>query len=209
MVSTLRVKRIQRTPAHRFRFIFLDPFAVSSRFRTREIFSRIQRCVRRLAVTHGLLVLLFVASSSFCVVAQIGSSQSETEQSAKGAMKRTYEEYLQAWKDKDLNALNHLLSDDYLAINFQGIISTKANEIATAKEDRTYHALSGDVLSVALVRDCAITSGLIEASWKDEHENSQTSTFRFLAVLRKQKGEWKLVATQSTKFNKPPAPGKK
>jgi ketosteroid isomerase-like protein len=57
-------------------------------------------------------------------------------------------------------------------------------------------------MSVVLLGDCAITSGLIEASWKDEHENLQGSTFRFLAVLRKQKGDWKLVATQSTKFNK-------
>jgi ketosteroid isomerase-like protein len=69
--------------------------------------------------------------------------------------------------------------------------------------------LSGDVKSVALFGGCAIASGLIEAGWKDEHENPQTSTFRFLAVLQKQKGDWELVATQSTKFNKPAEPGKR
>ena len=160
-------------------------------------------------MSRALLALLFVAGSSFCVVAQIGLSQSRSEQSAKEAVKAAYEAYLRAWQDKDLNALNHLLSDDYQAVNFQGITSTKANELATARTDRTYSTLSGVVLSVSLVGDCAITSGLIEAGWKDEHENSQRATFRFLAVLQKQKGDWKLVATQSTRFNKPSEPGKR
>ena len=160
-------------------------------------------------MTRALLALLFVAGSSFCIVAQIGSSQSHSEQSEKEAVKAAYEAYLRAWQDKDLNALSHLLSDDYQAVNFQGIVSVKANEIATAKEDRTYNNLSGNVVSVVLLGDCATTSGLIEASWKDEQENPQGSTFRFLAVLRKQKGDWKLVATQSTKFNKSGERGKK
>ena len=71
-------------------------------------------------------------------------------------MRAAYEAYLRAWKDKDLNALGHILSDDYQAVNFQGIVSTKANEIATAKEDRTYNYLTADVISVALYGDCAI-----------------------------------------------------
>lgn len=124
-------------------------------------------------------------------------------------MKATYEAYLRAWKSKDYTALNNLLSDGYQAVNFQGIVSTKANEIVTAKEDRMYDTLSGDVMLVVLSGDCAIASGLTEAGWKDEHGNLQTSTFRFLAVLQKEKDDWKLVATQSTKFNKPREPGKK
>ena len=137
------------------------------------------------------------------------SSRSQSERSPQGGVRVAYEVYLQAWKDKDLNALGHILSDYYQAVNFQGIVSTKANEIATAKQDRTYNSLTADVISVALYGDCAIASGLIEANWKDEHDNPQESTFRFLALLQKQKGDWKLVATQSTKFNKPAEPEKK
>jgi uncharacterized protein (TIGR02246 family) len=124
-------------------------------------------------------------------------------------VRATYETYLRVWKDKDLNALDHILSDDYQAVNFQGVVSTKANEIATAKEDRTYNSLTADVKSVALLGDCAIASGLIEASWKDEHDNRQRSTFRFLAVLQKQQGSWKPVATQSTKLTRPAEARKK
>lgn len=152
---------------------------------------------------------MFVAGSSLSVLAQIGSSQSQAEQTPPGAVRATYEAYLRVWKDKDLNALDHILSDDYQAVNFQGVVSTKANEIATAKEDRTYNSLTADVISVALLGDCAIASGLIEASWKDERDNPQRSTLRFLAVLQKQQGSWKLVATQSTKFIRPAEARKK
>jgi uncharacterized protein (TIGR02246 family) len=167
-----------------------------------QAFGWTHRCFGALCATHVLLTFLFVAGCSVSVRAQSGSSRSEPEQSPQGAVRATYAAYLRAWKDKDLNALDHILSDDYQAVNVQGIVSRKANEVATAIEDRTYNSLTADLISVALFGNCAIASGLIEANWKDEHGNPQRSTFRFLALLQKQKGNWKLVATQSTKFNK-------
>lgn len=204
-MSTFRAKRVRRSPSHSPN---LDPFAVLFGLRTVRILSPAERCLRQLFASGALLASLFGATTN-CFAAHLRSSHPETERSARAAVKATYEAYLRAWKDKDYTALSNFLSDDYQAVNFQGIVSTKANEIATAQEDRTYNTLSGDVLSVALVGDCAIASGLIEAGWKGERENSQTSTFRFLAVLQKQKGDWKLVATQSTKFNRPAEPGRK
>ena len=169
--------------------------------------SHLAKWPRAFPAIEALLALLFAAGSPFSVAARTGSPLSPHEQSAKGVVKATYEAYLRAWKNKDYTALNNLLSDGYQAVNFQGIVSTKANEIAT--EDRLYETLSGDVMSVVLFGDCAIASWLIEAGWKDEYENPQTSTFRFLAMLQNEKGAWKLVATQSTKFNRPAEPGKK
>jgi hypothetical protein len=49
-------------------------------------------------------------------------------------------------KDGNYAALDRLLSDDYKAVNFHGIVSTKANEIATAKEDRGYADMKGNVM---------------------------------------------------------------
>ena len=117
------------------------------------------------------------------------------------AVENAYKAYLRAWKDKDYAALDRLLSDDYKAVNFRGIVSTKANEIATAKEDRDYSEMRGDVMSVSVFADSAVASGLINASWKDEHGVTQRATLRFLAMLQMQQGDWKLVATQSTRFN--------
>jgi ketosteroid isomerase-like protein len=146
-----------------------------------------------------------VGSSILCSAAYIDSPPMQskalvTEQSAVAA---AYKAYLHAWKDKDYAALDRLLSNDYKAVNFRGIISTKANEITTAKEDRDYADMKGDVMSVTMFGNSAVASGFIHASWKDEQGTLQQMTFRFLAMLQKQKGEWRLVATQSTGLNKP------
>jgi len=58
-------------------------------------------------------------------------------------------------------------------------------------------------MSVTVFGDSAVASGLIDASWKDEQGKTQHIMVRFPAMLQKQKGEWKIVATQSTRFNKP------
>lgn len=208
-MSTCRAKRIRKSPGHLLRIIFLDPFAVLFRAKAAETLCDAQRSIPALAATDSLVRCCSSWTTTFCVAAQIGSSQSQSEQSARGAVKATYEAYLRAWKDKDSNALDHLLSDDYQAVTFQGIVSTKAYEIATAKEDRVYNILSADLISVALFGDCAIASGLIEAGWKDERENPHMSTFLFLAVLERHRADWKLVATQSTRFNPQAEPGKK
>jgi uncharacterized protein (TIGR02246 family) len=146
-----------------------------------------------------------VGGSILCSAAYIDSPPMQSEASVReqSAVAAAYKAYLQAWKDKDYAALDRLLSDDYKAVNFRGIVSTKAHEIATAKEDREYAEMRGDVASVTVFGDSAVASGLIDASWNDEQGKMQEMTFRFLAMFQKQKGEWKLVATQSTRFNKP------
>ena len=162
------------------------------------------------------MVNAFGRSATFAIAVVVGSGvfyspaymhsppmQTETSVREQSVVEAAYKAYLRAWKDKDYAALDRLLSDDYKAVNFRGVVSTKANEIATAKEDRDYAEMEGDVMSVTLFGDSAVASGLIDASWRDEQGKTQQMTVRFLAVLRRQKGEWKLVATQSTRFNKP------
>jgi ketosteroid isomerase-like protein len=158
---------------------------------------------RRLATLLTAVVLAGTFLDSAALTAAIPP---QAEVPANAAVETAYKAYLRAWKDKDYAALDRLLSDDYKAVNFRGIVSTKANEIATAKEDRDYADMSGNVMSVSVFADSAVVSGLIEAAWKDEQGKTQQMTVRFLAMLQKQKGEWKLVATQSTKFNKPANP---
>lgn len=146
-----------------------------------------------------------VGSGILCPAAYIDSSpmQSNVSVTEQSAVAAAYKAYLHAWKDKDYAALDRLLSDDYKTVNFRGIVSTKANEIATAKADHDYADMNGDVMSVTMFGNSAVVSGVIHASWKDEHGKLQQMTFRFLAMLQKQKGEWRLLATQSTRLNKP------
>jgi ketosteroid isomerase-like protein len=208
-VSTHPAKRIRQRPATLRRPGSRTRFAPLFGSRKGTVLSLTQRIPRVLLPSGTLAVFLalyFLEGGLLCS-AQVGSTKYHTGQSPDTAVKAAYLAYLRAWKDKDYTALNQLLSDDYQAVNFQGIVSTKANELATAKEDRTY-TLKGDVMSVVVFGDTAVSSGLIESRWKDEHGSPQGSTFRFLAILRKQQSDWKLVATQSTKFGQPATPAK-
>jgi len=157
------------------------------------------KALGRLATAAG------VGGSILCSAAYIDSAPMQSEALAReqSAVAGAYNAYLHAWKDKDYAALGRLLSNDYKAVNFRGIVSTKANEIATVREDRDYADMKGDVMSVTLFGDSAVTSGFIYARWKDEQGKMQNMTFRFLAMLQKQKGEWRLVATQSTRLTIP------
>lgn len=149
------------------------------------------------------LLMLLIASTISSPILKLLSSPAQVDVSAteRVAVESAYKAYLRAWKDRDYAALDVLISDDYKAVNFRGIVSGKANEIATAKEDHDYADMKGDVMSVSVFGDSAVASGLIEARWKDDKGKIQQLTVRFLAAYQKQKGAWKLVATQSTRFN--------
>lgn len=161
------------------------------------------KCLFPASRTLSSFLALFLLGSGLLSATQVRSGRNQAGQSESTAVKAAYEAYLAAWKAKDYAALNRLLSDDYQAVDFQGIVSTKAHEIATAGEDRTYETLNAEVMSVAVFGNSAVTSGLIKASWKDDRRTIQRLTLRFLAMLQKQNGNWKLVATESTKFNNP------
>ena len=92
------------------------------------------------------MTALLVGSLVYSSAAPKLSRESQQAATEESSVASAYQAYLHAWKDRDYAALNRLLSDDYKAIDFKGVVSTKSNEIATAKEDRNYESMNGDVL---------------------------------------------------------------
>lgn len=45
---------------------------------------------------------------------------------------------------RDFEALDKLISPDYMAVNFEGKVSSKENEIATAKSDLDWQSMTVD-----------------------------------------------------------------
>ena len=103
-------------------------------------------------------------------------------------------------KLKDLAALRNLISDDYMAVNFEGKVSAKENEISTAKADPEWLAMTVDEIHTRIFGNTAIASGLISAQGKRQDGNIFSAKVRFLAALVKRGKDWRLVATQSTAF---------
>jgi ketosteroid isomerase-like protein len=113
---------------------------------------------------------------------------------------QAYRTYVKAWKLKDLAALHNLISDDYMAVNFEGRVSDKENEISTARGDPEWLAMTVDEIHTRIFGNTAIASGFISAEGKRRDGEVFQAKVRFLATLIKRNGVWQLVATQSTAF---------
>jgi ketosteroid isomerase-like protein len=111
---------------------------------------------------------------------------------------RSYQAYVQAWKNKDIAALEKLISNDYMAMNYENRLSTKELELATAKDDLTWNSMTVDEIHTRVFGNTAIASGLLSAEGKRPDGSILTAKVRFLAALVKSNGVWQIVATQST-----------
>jgi len=149
----------------------------------------------RVLKLSGLFVIIAL-TYSFAASAQSRSKEESAVQDA-------YKAYVQAWKTKDLAALEKLISPDYMAVNFEGKLSTREIELATAKSDSDWVAMDVDEIHTRIWGDTAVASGFISAQGKKPDGSSFNARVRFLAMLVKQDGRWQLVATQSSSFKKP------
>src|SRR5262245_6249481 len=114
--------------------------------------------MKTLSLSLGVLLMFLGFASSHSA-----SVESRTdEESSKG----TYKAYVKAWKTKDLAALKGLISPDYMAVNFEGTLSSKENELATAKSDLDWDTMTVDEIHTRAWRDAAIASGFISAEGK-------------------------------------------
>lgn len=115
--------------------------------------------MKTLSLSLGVLLMFLGFASSHSA-----SVESRTdEESIKGA----YKAYVNAWKTKDLAALKGLMSPDYMAVNFEGTLSSKENEPATAKSDLDWDTMTVDEIHTRAWRDAAVASGFISAEEKN------------------------------------------
>jgi ketosteroid isomerase-like protein len=143
------------------------------------------------------LAVGFLSPIAFTSLSEIDKDDDEVQ--------RAYRAYVTAWKFKDIADLRNMISDDYMAVNSEGKVSDKENEIATAKADPEWISMTVDEIHTRLFGNTAIASGFISAHGKRKDGNIFSAKVRFLAALVKRNGIWQLVATQSTSFKPVPA----
>ncbi len=119
------------------------------------------------------------------------------------AVQEAYKAYVQAWKTRNVAALQRIIADDYMAVNSENKVSSKATEIATAKADPVWQQMVVDEIYTHVVGDAAIASGLISAQGQRPDASVFNAKARFLAVLVKRGGRWQLLATESAAARQP------
>lgn len=146
-----------------------------------------KRCLRLAARVCVLAVTCVLATQPL-----FGQKEQDDE-----AVQEAYKAYIQAWQTKDIAALQRIIADDYMAVNFENKVSSKEIEIATAKSDPVWNQMMVDEIHTHVVGSTAVASGLISAQGQRADGSVFNAKARFLAVLVKRDGRWELLATES------------
>jgi ketosteroid isomerase-like protein len=124
-------------------------------------------------------ILCILAAGRFLCGPSASSSNAGNDN--EGAQ-QAYRAYVKAWKLKDLAALRNLIADDYMAVNFEGKVSDRENEISTAKADPEWLAMTVDEIHTRIFGNTAIASSFISAQGKRQDGNIFNAKVRFLAA---------------------------
>lgn len=145
---------------------FLTPIHRSEDFKTHGYETMPpQQPQMRLGGTLSKRTLFLVLVGAFaCALLSLrpGTSFSEIDKDDLEAQE-VYRAYVKAWKRKDIGALHNVISDNYMAVNFQGKVSSKENEIVTAKMDPEWLSMTVDEIHTRIFGKTAIASGFISA----------------------------------------------
>jgi ketosteroid isomerase-like protein len=118
--------------------------------------------------------------------------------------------YIEAEENRDLPFLEKILADDFFALNPQGKLLNKAQQLENLKRpERTLKVLNPRETHVQFYGngDVAI---LTEHVTVDGHDKGQPfgGEYRFLRVFAKQNGSWKVVLAQGSPMPDQPSSAK-
>jgi ketosteroid isomerase-like protein len=116
--------------------------------------------------------------------------------------------YIEAEENRDIAFLDKILADDFFALNPQGKLLNKSQQIENLKRpDRTLKVLNARETHVQFYAngDVAILTEHVTVDGKDKGVPFG-GEYRFLRVFNRQNGSWKVVLAQSSPMpDQPPA----
>ena len=114
-------------------------------------------------------------------------------------LNRLEQRLIKAWVERDREAIEAALSDDWSVIDPAGRVLTKAQVIAEGFESDSRKIESGtiDDVRVRLFNDVAVVTGRTVAAGSYQGQGA-TVKLRFTDVCVKRGGGWQVVASQAT-----------
>jgi len=118
--------------------------------------------------------------------------------------------YIEAEENRDMAFLDKILADDFFALNPQGKLLNKAQQLENLKRpERTLKVLNPRETHVQFYGNGDVAV-LTEHVTVDGHDNGKPfgGEYRFLRVFAKQNGNWKVVLAQGSPMPEQPAAAK-
>ncbi|HEV2200809.1 MAG TPA: nuclear transport factor 2 family protein [Bryobacteraceae bacterium] len=149
-----------------------------------------------------LLLALFLLPATNALFAQTKINKASVE------LIQMERDWSQADVKKDAAALNRILAEDWIGIDFQGTILTKAQvlrQVGLHSEATATESTELGEMKVRIYGNTAVVSGTeIEKSEYKGHDSSGKYVWTDVFVLRK--GRWQAVSSQSTRLAEPEGP---
>jgi ketosteroid isomerase-like protein len=137
--------------------------------------------------------------------ALLGQSKRE-KNSVEQVLIQIEHEWSQADIEKDATALNRILAEDWIGIDFEGTVLTKAQALRGIRSDSA--SLESTVLRDMKVRvygNTAIVTGT-DTEKGEYHGQDSSGKYLWTDVFVRRNGRWQAVSSQSTKLTRPEGP---
>lgn len=138
-----------------------------------------------------------VAASAFVFTQptrSIASQKGNDEQ----AVRQLLSDVFDALRRADTVALDRLYADNYFLVNESGVLTTKAQRLASIKSgELKYESLSFDELNVRMYGNAAVATYVVNSKGQFKGQDIG-GRFRVTTTYIKMKGRWQVVAAQVT-----------
>jgi len=110
----------------------------------------------------------------------------------------------EAYVKGDIDALNRIYADDYIAINAGGATSNKNDLIKfnTGFGQVIYESHTSSEISVRLFGDVAVITGTYNFKYKKPARGNDSDQYRYTSIYALRSGHWQVVADQFTRIKK-------
>lgn len=165
------------------------------------------RWARGLIVRDGAILLLLAA----CVPAAVRPAEAKTvpilhrEDRLHKEIENLEAEWRTALVQNDVDTVGRLLADDYLGVNPNGTLETKADALAQQRSG-TYRisSIEPENLKVRVYGDTAVVTSKVQV---EGHEGDRdiSGLYHYTRVYSRRDGQWKVVSFEASRIQ----PGRK
>jgi ketosteroid isomerase-like protein len=139
------------------------------------------------------ILLLLIAPA--IVFGQSRVNKSDRKGKDEKALLKQLDNWIDALKRSDMNALNWILAEDFVNLDSNGFLSREQDLEPIKSGNLKFESITMDGVKVYVYGDTAFVTGIgvYQVSFK-----GQPTTFReqFFDIYQKRKGEWRVIASR-------------
>jgi ketosteroid isomerase-like protein len=165
-------------------------------------------CERRWLVKRIFIIVLLIILASSLALGQArgkrasrGSRASNTVTNAGQALKDLEREWNEAFKERNAQALNRILANDFIFTDDDGKVYNKSQYIAAVTQVIKVESYDIDDITTQVYGD----TGIVAGRWTGKltvDGKAASGAFRFTDTFVKRQGRWQVVASQDTRIPK-------